>query len=138
MMSLLLILISGILFGAGIALSGMGDPAKVQNFLDLAGQWDPSLAFVMGGGLLVTTPGFMWLLKRERPLFADVFSLPTKQDLDGKLLAGAAMFGGGWGLSGLCPAPALVVLLSGGAMFLLFAAAMAAGMLMHYVVFERE
>lgn len=136
-MQLVLILFAGALFGAGITISGMANPAKVQNFLDLAGQWDPSLAFVMGGGLLVTTPGFYFLLKRKRPLFADLFSLPTRRDIDVKLIVGGALFGIGWGLAGLCPAPALVALLTAWPIFILFALAMAAGMVLHYWVLER-
>lgn len=137
-MHILAVLLAGALFGGGIALSGMGNPAKVQNFLDLAGQWDPSLAFVMGGGLLITTPGFWILFKGRKPWFADTFSLPTRKEIDFKLLAGAVLFGIGWGLSGLCPAPALVALLTGQAAFFIFAAAMVGGMLLHYVLMERS
>ncbi|GAB3374845.1 YeeE/YedE family protein [Spongiibacter taiwanensis] len=137
-MHLLIVLLAGALFGGGIAISGMGNPAKVQNFLDLAGQWDPSLAFVMGGGLLITTPGFWLLFKGSKPRFADAFALPTLKEVDGKLLAGAVLFGIGWGVSGLCPAPALVALLTGQAPFFIFAAALVAGMLLHYLTLERR
>ena len=109
----------------------------MQNFLDLAGQWDPSLAFVMGGGLLVTTPGFYFLFKRNKPLFAEVFSLPTRQEIDFKLVMGGVLFGIGWGVAGLCPAPALVALLTSLPIFFLFAAAMAGGMVLHYFLVER-
>lgn len=137
-MHLMVVLLAGALFGGGIAISGMGDPAKVQNFLDLAGQWDPSLAFVMGGGLLITTPGFWFLFKGSKPWFADAFALPTLKEVDGKLLTGAVLFGIGWGVSGLCPAPALVALLTGQAAFFIFAAALVAGMLLHYLILERR
>lgn len=124
-------LVSGVLFGAGLAVSGMLIPDKVLNFLDIAGHWDPSLAFVMGGAILVTLPGYFLVTKRERPLFAEGFSLPTSTDIDAKLLGGAALFGLGWGLSGLCPAPALVNITTGFSDVLLFVAAMLAGMLLH-------
>lgn len=137
-MDRMLVVLSGVLFGAGIAISGMANPAKVQNFLDLTGQWDPSLAFVVGGGLLVAMPAFHWLLRRKKPFFADLFSLPTRTDLDSKLLLGAVLFGIGWGLSGLCPAPALVLLWSGISTFFVFALAMAGGMTLHYLLLERR
>lgn len=124
-------LLSGALFGVGLAVSGMLIPDKVLNFLDIAGRWDPSLALVMGGAILVTLPGFYWVTQRERPLFADGFSLPTATDIDAKLLAGAALFGAGWGLSGLCPAPALVNITTASGDVLVFVAAMIAGMLLH-------
>ncbi|MEQ3624787.1 MAG: YeeE/YedE family protein [Celeribacter sp.] len=104
-------LLSGLLFGFGLIVSGMSDPAKVLNFLDLFGAWDPSLAFVMGGAILVTTPGFAWLTRsRSRPFFDREFRIPTRSDLDPKLLTGAAIFGIGWGLGGFCPGPALTAL----------------------------
>ncbi|MDF1690939.1 MAG: YeeE/YedE family protein [Zhongshania sp.] len=136
-MSRLIVLLAGALFGAGITISGMANPAKVQNFLDISGNWDPSLAFVMGAALVIATPGFFFVLKGQRPRFAEVFALPTKKDVDAKLVLGAVMFGVGWGLSGLCPAPALVALLTGAAPFLAFLLAMFAGMLVHRFVFER-
>jgi len=100
-------LIAGLLFGFGLALSGMANPAKVQNFLDIAGTWDPSLAFVMGGAILVTAPGYWLLRKRTQPLFASNFQWPTKTEFDFPLIAGATSFGVGWGLGGFCPGPAL-------------------------------
>lgn len=124
-------LLSGLLFGAGLAVSGMLIPDKVQNFLDVAGYWDPSLALVMGGAILVTLPGYFLVTKAQRPLFAEVFSLPSTTTIDGKLLGGAALFGVGWGLSGLCPAPALVNITTGMSDVLVFVAAMLAGMLIH-------
>ncbi len=100
-------LIAGILFGLGLAISGMVNPAKVIGFLDVAGNWDPSLAFVMGGAVLVTALTFRWVLRRPAPIFSDMFHLPAKQDLDRRLITGAAIFGVGWALAGLCPGPAL-------------------------------
>ncbi|MBD2858995.1 YeeE/YedE family protein [Spongiibacter sp. KMU-158] len=135
-MNYLFVTLAGALFGAGITISGMGNPAKVQNFLDLFGQWDPSLALVMGAALAVTTPGFRYVLKRGKPLFAADFSLPTLKTIDGKLIAGAVLFGMGWGLSGLCPAPALVALWTGASSFFLFVAAMIAGMFAYRFLME--
>ena len=103
-------LLSGLLFGLGLIISGMVNPGKVIGFLDLAGDWDPSLLFVMGGGVAVTTATFWLVLRRERPLFEKKFFLPTKADLDGRLLIGAALFGIGWGVGGLCPGPAITAL----------------------------
>lgn len=128
MRTALIALVAGLLFGAGLALGGMTDPAKVIGFLDISGRWDPSLAFVMGTALVITFPVFAWVRRRERPLFADVFHLPTRQDLDPHLLTGAALFGIGWGIAGLCPGPAVANLASGSAEMLLFVATMMAGM----------
>lgn len=107
----LIILSIGALFGAGLAVSGMLNPAKVAGFLDLFGLWDPSLAFVMGGGVVVNFIGHRLVMKRGQPFFADSFKLPTSQDIDRKLIGGAALFGIGWGLAGLCPGPAVSSLL---------------------------
>ncbi len=136
-MSRLVIVAAGALFGAGITVSGMANPAKVQNFLDVAGQWDPSLALVMGTALMVATPGFFLVFKRQKPKFAERFALPTKKDIDSNLILGAVMFGAGWGLSGLCPAPALVALLTGATPFLVFALAMFSGILLHRKLLEK-
>jgi len=100
-------LVAGIVFGFGLIVSGMINPAKVQNFLDVFGTWDPSLAFVMGGAIALTMPGFKVAHIRARPFFHDVFHLPTRADLDGRLLMGSAIFGVGWGLGGYCPGPAV-------------------------------
>lgn len=98
-------LVSGLIFGLGLAISGMMNPAKVIGFLDVAGDWDPTLAFVMGGALLVTIPAYRVILKRQRPILEDDFSLPTKKPLDAPLVGGSALFGVGWGLaSGSAPA----------------------------------
>jgi len=103
-------LICGVLFGLGLAISGMINPAKVIGFLDITGAWDPSLAFVMGGAVLVTATAFRFILKRPNPVLADTFQLPTRRDFDKHLIAGAAIFGAGWGLAGLCPGPAIASL----------------------------
>ena len=93
----------GLLFGTGLLLSGMADPAKVLNFFDFAGSWDPSLAFVMSGALLVTVIGYRLVLARPAPALAMSFSLPVTSTLDGRLIGGAALFGIGWGIAGFCP-----------------------------------
>lgn len=121
-------LIAGLLFGTGLILSGMANPAKVQNFLDLFGTWDPSLAFVMGGAIMVTMPGFRLVQRRATPLFNDVFHLPTRTDFDTRLVAGAATFGIGWGLGGFCPGPALTSLPLADSGTLIFVPAMLLGM----------
>ncbi len=101
-------LISGVLFGLGLTLSGMSDPAKVQGFLNITGNWVPDLIFVMGGAVFVTVLLTPLILKRTAPLMADSFSLPLATALDKRLIAGAILFGIGWGLSGYCPGPAVV------------------------------
>lgn len=109
-MQLLFALISGLLISAGIAVSKMIDPQKVLGFLDVTGNWDPSLALVMAAALVVYTLGYKLLLKRDAPLLNKQFFLPSKQHLDRSLLAGAAIFGIGWGLAGYCPGPAIAAL----------------------------
>jgi uncharacterized membrane protein YedE/YeeE len=131
-------LATGLLFGAGLTVSGMVQPLKVVGFLDVAGAWDPTLAFVMGGALAVSALAFPWILRRARPLWAESFSLPTRKDLDARLLAGSALFGVGWGLAGFCPGPALAALALGAPGAWIFSAAMAAGMLLHRLAFERR
>ncbi|MHA6288298.1 DUF6691 family protein [Maricaulis sp. CAU 1757] len=125
----LLVLAAGLLFGFGLIISGMANPAKVLNFLDIFGTWDPSLAFVMGGAIAVTAPGF-FLLRRSarRPLFANTFQWPTRKDLDARLISGAALFGLGWGLAGFCPGPALTALPMAAPGTLVFVPLMLAGM----------
>ena len=98
----------GLAFGAGLLISGMTRPDKIIGFLDVAGPWAPPLAFVMGGALLVYLPGYRWLRHRSRPALAEGFHLPAATRVTGSLIAGGALFGAGWGLSGFCPAPALV------------------------------
>lgn len=127
-MSFLVNLALGLLFGVGLVVSGMGDPAKVLNFLDLAGNWDPSLAFVMGGAVLVAFLGYRLVLKRERPLAAPRFYLPNRNDIDMPLVVGPAIFGLGWGLGGFCPGPALTALGLGAPGTLAFVPLMLVGM----------
>jgi uncharacterized membrane protein YedE/YeeE len=124
-------LLAGIVFGAGLALADMTNPAKVQNFLDVFGSWDPSLAFVMGSALVVSALGSRVARRRRAPWLAATFRMPTRRDLDARLVAGASLFGVGWGLGGLCPGPALAGLLQGVPQVYLFVAAMAAGVLLH-------
>jgi uncharacterized protein len=121
----------GLVFGLGLAVSGMMNPAKVIGFLDVAGDWDPTLVFVMGGALLVTIPGYSVILKRRRPVLAGSFSLPTKKSLDAPLIWGSALFGVGWGLVGFCPGPAVAAIGTGLPAVLGFVAAMIAGMALH-------
>ncbi len=122
----------GLVFGLGLILAGMANPAKVLAFLDIAaigrGQWDPSLAFVMAGAIAVTLPGYRLVLRRSAPLLAPRFELPTATAIDRRILLGPAIFGIGWGLAGLCPGPAFVLLGTGMAQALPFMLAMLAGM----------
>lgn len=103
-------LIAGLILGFGLLISGMANPAKVQNFLDLAGTFDPSLIFVMAGAVAVSFLGYRVVLRRPKPVLAERFHLPTVRGIDGRLVGGAALFGIGWGLSGFCPGPAIVSL----------------------------
>jgi len=107
-------LLAGALFGLGLAISGMTDPDKVLNFLDIAGRWDPSLALVMGGALLVSVPGFALARKRGDCACGDALPAPASQRIDTRLIAGSALFGIGWGIAGYCPGPALANLAHGG------------------------
>jgi uncharacterized membrane protein YedE/YeeE len=118
---------AGLTFSVGLAISGMTQPNKVIGFLDVAGAWDPSLAFVMMGAVGVGLIAFRSILKRSRPIFGAVFELPRRKDIDARLVAGAALFGVGWGIAGYCPGPALVSLATGHAAPILFVAAMIAG-----------
>lgn len=127
-MSFLINLALGLLFGAGLIVSGMSDPAKVLNFLDLFGSWDPSLAFVMGGAVFVAFIGFRLVLRRGRPVAGGSFHLPAKTDIDAPVIAGPAIFGIGWGLGGFCPGPALTALGLGATGTLAFVPAMLLGM----------
>jgi uncharacterized membrane protein YedE/YeeE len=128
MLKIMVNLFAGVLFGLGLTVSGMVDPAKIIGFLDFAGDWDPTLAFVMGGALFVTIPTFRLISRRPRPILADNFDLPTKKDVDSRLLAGSAIFGIGWGLAGFCPGPSVTAMASGLAPVFTFVAAMVAGM----------
>ena len=118
----------GLLFGIGLVVSGMADPAKVLGFLDPLGQWDPSLAFVMAGAVLVAFVGYRQAFRRGRPLLAPSFQLPARTDVDQRLVVGAGLFGIGWGLGGFCPGPALVSLGLGSPGVLVFVPAMLLGM----------
>ncbi len=121
--------VSGILFGFGLALSGMVNPAKVIGFLDFFGNWDPSLAFVMGGGVAVALVGFSRITRREQPVCEASFSLPEQKDITPNLIIGSGLFGIGWGLVGLCPGPAFSSLSFGHWESMVFFAAMIAGMM---------
>ena len=122
------LILIGTLFGAGLALSGMLNPAKVAGFLDLFGVWDPSLAFVMGGGVIANFIGHRIVTRRAAPVFGDGFSIPTRTDIDSRLLLGAALFGVGWGLAGLCPGPAIASVLLAPGEIALFVLMMLAGL----------
>jgi uncharacterized membrane protein YedE/YeeE len=128
-MEKLAVFVSGLLFGAGVTISGMVNPMKVLNFMDIAGPWDASLIFVMGAGLVVTLIGYQLTFRRHAPLFAPSFRLPTFRQIDARLLAGAALFGLGWGLSGFCPGPAVASLVFGRSESFMFVGAMAIGMI---------
>lgn len=135
-MQIVMALLAGLLFGIGLIVSGMTDPAKVIGFLDLAGQWDPSLAFVMGGAVLVGTLAFGVARKRQRSLLGAAMRLPTATGIDRRLVLGSLAFGAGWGLAGYCPGPALASLAVGGLEPMIFTLAMLAGMAL-FEVLER-
>lgn len=118
----------GLLFGVGLIVAGMTDPSKVLGFLDLAGNWDPSLAFVMGGGILVGLGAFATAKKRTTTFFGGAMHLPTSTDIDKRLIGGGLLFGAGWGLAGFCPGPAIVSLGAGQPKAAAFVAAMLVGM----------
>ena len=122
---------AGLVFGIGLIVSGMTDPGKVIGFLDLAGRWDPSLAFVMGGAILVGYFSFAAAGRRGRTFLGGTMQLPTRRDIDARLIAGSAVFGIGWGLAGFCPGPALVALGAGIEPAALFVVAMLAGMVIY-------
>ena len=127
----------GLLFGWGLLVSGMTDPGKVLGFLDLAGAWDPSLAFVMGGAILVGLLGFTLAKKRTRSFLGAAMHLPTARGIDRRLVLGSLTFGAGWGLAGFCPGPALVAMGAGIPKAALFVVSMIAGMLL-FELFERQ
>jgi uncharacterized membrane protein YedE/YeeE len=124
-------LISGLLFGIGLTLSQMINPAKVLAFLDIAGAWDPSLVFVMIGALIVAAPAHAIAGKRTRPFYGGNFAIPTRRDIDKSLIIGAVLFGAGWGMAGYCPGPAIAGLTFGLWQPWSFVAAMLAGMAIH-------
>ncbi|MGY8664113.1 DUF6691 family protein [Bradyrhizobium sp. UFLA05-109] len=141
-MSVLIQFAIGLIFGAGLLISGMSNPAKVLNFLDLAairtGSWDPSLMFVMLGAVATAFIGFRMVLKRQRPLLGDTFHLPARNDLDPRIIVGPAIFGVGWGLAGFCPGPAFVAFGYGTLASVLFAIAMMVGMAAARALTERQ
>jgi uncharacterized protein len=129
-MKLVLLYLSGLIFGVGISISGMANPAKVINFFDVAGTWDPSLIFVMGGALVTTFIGYRFVLRRPAPMFGARFVLPTKRDLDLPLIGGSAVFGVGWGIAGFCPGGSIPALGTGDGSVILFTVALLAGIIL--------
>jgi hypothetical protein len=131
-MSLLVQFIVGLIFGTGLVIAGMSDPAKVLNFLDIAaiptGGWDPSLAFVMAAGTLVTFVGYRYVLRRQSPIFDSQFHLPHAKNINAPVIVGPALFGIGWGLAGFCPGPAFTALSTGSGNAIIFVLTMLAGM----------
>lgn len=134
-----LALAAGALFGFGLSLSGMVDPARVSGFLDVAsGHWDPSLMFVLGGAVIVAVPGVLLSRRLAKPVLAEDFSLPAKTRIDRPLITGSAIFGVGWGLAGFCPGPALTALALGLMPVVIFVGAMIAGMLVHDRLYSKQ
>ncbi len=129
-------LASGILFGLGLGVSRMIDPSKVQGFLDIAGAWDVTLLVVMVSALAVYAVGYRLVMRRPKPILGDVFHVPTRRDVDARLVLGSAIFGVGWGLAGFCPGPALTALVLGRTEVLLFVVAMLVGAALHDVLIE--
>ncbi|MFZ9078931.1 MAG: DUF6691 family protein [Alphaproteobacteria bacterium] len=128
MLQIIASLIAGTLMGAGLMISGMMNPNKVLSFLDIFGNWDPTLIFVMGGAIFAALPGF-WLSRRlTKPLLANNFQLPDKKKFDRRLVGGAAIFGVGWGLVGLCPGPAISAITTGSPQVIVFVISMTVGM----------
>ena len=126
-MKITLALLAGLVFGLGLSLGGMNQPAVVLGFLDLFGAWNPRLVFVMGGAVLTTAIGYRLVFRRDRPLFESDFQLPTAQRFDARLIGGSALFGIGWGIAGYCPGPALASLGGGAPSLLVLVATMVAG-----------
>ena len=127
-MNLLFAWLAGLIFGLGLLIAGMANPAKVLGFLDLAGHWDPSLAFVMLGGIAVASVGFFFAGRRSRTWLGLPMQIPVARQIDRRLIGGSLLFGIGWGLAGICPGPALVLVGAGMAKGFLFVIAMLAGM----------
>lgn len=123
---------AGLVFGLGLIVSGMADPGKVIGFLDVAGRWDPSLAFVMGGAVFVGVFGFALARRRAKAFLGGAMDLPQRRDIDNRLVGGSLVFGLGWGLAGFCPGPALVAFASGEAKAAVFVAAMLGGMVLYH------
>ena len=126
--------LAGLLLGFGLILSGMANPAKVVGFLDVTGLWDPSLALVMGGGLIVGAIGFALLRRQRNTLLGEPLNLPTNHTINGRLVAGSVLFGIGWGLTGICPGPGLVLLGAGVDAGLVYILALLAGMTLYSVI----
>jgi uncharacterized membrane protein YedE/YeeE len=124
----------GLVFGVGISISGMANPAKVLNFFDVAGIWDPSLGFVMGGALIMTFIGYRYVLKRPTPMLSQTFYLPGRRDLDLPLIGGSAVFGIGWGIAGFCPGGALPALGTGSVDVWIFVTALLAGIVIANII----
>lgn len=123
-------LLSGLFFGSGLTISGMVDPTRVLGFLDILGDWDPTLAFVMAGGLSVYLPIYsVWIKPKQRTVFGESCHIPVNTEIDAKLVAGAALFGLGWGLSGICPGPAITNLSGGQSGMIVFVITMLIGMI---------
>lgn len=120
----------GIVFAIGLGMGGMTEPTKIVAFLDVFGNWEPDLLFVMGGAVSTYAIFYRWVLKRKQPLFESSFSIPTSKAIDKRLILGSALFGIGWGMTGLCPAPGLVGLTSGATYALVFVGTMILGMLL--------
>lgn len=129
-MKLLTALVAGALFGAGLLISGMTNPANVLGFLDVFGNWRPELALVMGGAALVAAPAFLFVRRKQHSLLGESVSLPDRTRIDARLLLGAGVFGVGWGLSGICPGPGLILLTSGHNIAWIFITAVSAGLLL--------
>ena len=137
-MRLLSAFIVGMVFGTGIAISGMINPAKVLNFFDIAGTWDPSLIFVMVGALMTTFIGYRLVLRRDAPVIEETFQLPLARDIDARLIGGSAVFGLGWGIAGFCPGAAVPALGSGKWEVALFVAALLAGLWVARAIRDRQ
>lgn len=133
----LIALVAGLLFGLGLSISQMVDPARVLGFLDVAGTWDPTLLFVLGGAVGVTVISFRFILRQPTPFFASKFSLPTKTDIDRPLIVGSALFGIGWGIAGYCPGPGITALVLGAWNPLLFVISLIVGSLVYNQLFDR-
>ena len=129
---------AGLIFGFGLLLGGMANPAKVLGFLDLAGAWDPSLGLVMAGAIAVAILPFNWARKQRKSLLGSPMQLPVKRELDSRLIGGSLLFGVGWGIAGICPGPAVAILLTGHWQIIVFVLAMLAGILLFSMIENRR
>lgn len=134
MIKIILGLLSGLIFGIGLVISGMSNPAKILNFLDLFGTFDPSLIFVMIGAIFVVFVGYKVVLRRDVPIYANAFQIPTRKDIDKNLLLGSALFGIGWGIGGFCPAPSITALSMGSEGILYFIPALLVGLMISKII----